>query len=41
MRELDAGVITQAVQRLCIQANTRLPQDVKDTIAAARRCGRP
>ena len=37
MRELDAGVITQAVQRLCIQANTRLPQDVKDTIAAARR----
>ena len=37
MRELDAGVITKAVQRLCIQANTRLPQDVKDTIAAARR----
>ncbi len=37
MRELDAGVITRAVQRLCIQANTRLPQDVKDTIAAARR----
>lgn len=37
MGELDAGVITQAVQRLCIQANTRLPQDVKDTIAAARR----
>ena len=37
MRELAAGVITQAVQRLCIQANTRLPQDVKDTIAAARR----
>ena len=25
------------MQRLCIQANTRLPQDVKDTIAAARR----
>ena len=37
MRELDARVITRAVQRLCIQANTRLPQDVKDTIAAARR----
>lgn len=37
MRELSASAITQAVARLCIQANTRLPQDVKDTIAAARQ----
>ncbi len=37
MRELSAGAITDAVARLCIQANTRLPQDVKGTISAARR----
>lgn len=37
MRQLDAGVITEAVARLSIQANTRLPQDVKDVIAAARQ----
>ena len=37
MRQLDAGIITEAVARLSIQANTRLPQDVKDTIASARR----
>ena len=37
MRQLDAGIITEAVARLSIQANTRLPQDVKDAIAAARR----
>ena len=37
MRELSASTITEAVARLCITANTRLPQDVKDTIAAARQ----
>ena len=37
MRQLDAGAITEAVARLSIQANTQLPQDVKDTIAAARQ----
>ncbi|WP_209344481.1 fumarate hydratase [Flavonifractor sp. AGMB03687] len=37
MRELSAQAITDAVARLCIMANTRLPQDVKDTIAAARQ----
>lgn len=37
MRELSAQVITDTVARLCIMANTRLPQDVKDTIAAARQ----
>ena len=37
MREIDSIEITETVARLCIQANTRLPQDVKDTIAAARR----
>ncbi|MEQ2455736.1 fumarate hydratase [Flavonifractor hominis] len=37
MRELSSSVITEAVARLCIQANTRLPQDVLDTITAARQ----
>ena len=37
MRELSAHAITEAVARLCVTANTRLPQDVKDTIAAARQ----
>lgn len=36
MREIDAGAVTEAVARLCIQANTRLPGDVRDGIAAAR-----
>jgi len=36
MRELQASVITEAVARLCISANTRLPDDVKQAIADAR-----
>ena len=39
MREIDAAAITEAVARLCIQANTRLPGDVKGAIAAARTQG--
>lgn len=37
MREINSINITEVVARLCIRANTRLPQDVKDTIAAARQ----
>ena len=37
MRELKAQAITDAVARLCIQANTCLPRDVQEGIAAARR----
>ncbi len=37
MREIQSERITEAVARMCIQANTRLPQDVKDAIAAARQ----
>lgn len=37
MRELSAGTITDTVARMCIRANTRLPEDVKRTIAAARQ----
>ena len=37
MRELSANAITETVARLCITANTLLPQDAKDAITAARR----
>ena len=37
MRELNSMAITEAVARLCIQANIRLSRDVKEAIAAARR----
>ena len=36
MREIEAEAVAEAVARLCIQANTRLPGDVRDGIAAAR-----
>lgn len=37
MRELNSMAITEAVARLCVQANIRLAGDVKEAIAAARR----
>ena len=37
MRELNAARITDAVARMCIQANTVLPEDVKCAISAARQ----
>lgn len=37
MRELPSAQITETVARLCVAANTRLPQDVKNAIAAARQ----
>ena len=36
MRQLDSEVIAQTVARLCVQANTRLPEDVKCRIRQAR-----
>ena len=36
MRELDVSVIRDAVARLCVEANTRLPEDVKDAIREFR-----
>lgn len=36
MRELDAGRITDVVRRLCIEANCRLPEDVRSRIQACR-----
>ena len=36
MRELDVSVIRDAVARLCVEANTHLPEDVKKAIAEFR-----
>ncbi len=37
MREIDAGLIAEAVARMCVEANVNLPEDVKGAIEAARR----
>ena len=36
MREINVSQITDVVERLCIEANTRLPGDVKCAIEACR-----
>ncbi len=36
MRSIPAAAITETVARLCIEANTRLPADVRAALAAAR-----
>ena len=38
MREINVGQITNVVERLCIEANTHLPSDVKYAIEACRAC---
>ena len=35
IRELSAAAITDAVERLCIEANTQLPADVKAALDKA------
>ena len=35
MREISAGLITETVKRLCIEANCHLTSDVKDTICSS------
>lgn len=37
MREVSAEAITELVAKLCVEANTRLPQGLQDCIRAARR----
>lgn len=37
MREIEASLVTDAVARLCIEANTLLPQDVKSCIAQRKQ----
>ena len=38
MREIPVSRVTDAVERLCIEANTHLPDDVKRAIEACRAC---
>ena len=38
MREIPVSRITDVVERLCIEANTHLPGDVKCAIEACRAC---
>ncbi len=38
MREISVSQITDVVERLCIQANTQLPGDVKCAIERCRAC---
>ena len=38
MREISAGLITDTVKRLCIEANCHLTQDVKDSICSSCKC---
>ena len=37
MRNISAQAITDTVARLCIEANTRLPQDVQAALDKARQ----
>ena len=36
MREIQASVITDTIERLCIEANQVLPEDIKESIQACR-----
>ena len=38
MREISVNLITDIVERLCIDANTHLPEDVKCAIESCRAC---
>ena len=38
MREIDVGIITSTIEKLCIDANNHLPQDVKCAIENCRTC---
>ena len=38
MREIDVGIITDTVEKLCIEANTHLPEDVKCAVESCRKC---
>ena len=36
MREIKASTITDVIERLCMEANQVLPQDIKDAISTCR-----
>ena len=38
MREIKTAEITDVVERLCIEANEQLPEDIKGAIRRCRAC---
>ena len=38
MREIEVSMLTDVVERLCIEANEHLPSDVKEAIRTCRAC---
>ena len=38
MREIQASMITDTIERLCIEANQVLPDDIKKSIQTCRSC---
>ena len=38
MREIQLSQLTDVIERLCIEANTYLPSDVKCAIETCRAC---
>ncbi|MDP4110205.1 MAG: fumarate hydratase, partial [Bacillota bacterium] len=38
MKEINAGLITETVRRLCIEANYCLPEDIRERISRCRGC---
>ena len=38
MREIEVSRLTEVIEKLCIEANEHLPEDVKDAIKTCRAC---
>ena len=38
MREIEVSMLTDAIEKLCMEANTHLPSDVKEAIQKYRAC---
>ena len=38
MREIEVGRLTEVIEKLCIEANEHLPEDVKNAIKTCRAC---
>ena len=38
VREIEVSRLTEVIERLCIEANEHLPEDVKDAIKTCRAC---
>ena len=38
MREIEVNRLTEVIEKLCIEANEHLPEDVKDAIKTCRAC---